>query len=53
MPDPHGFVNATDACNFFIVRRGEVWTSTEGYCMNRETRQKAIELCRPNRIPVF
>ena len=30
MLDPHGFVNTTNACNFFIVRRGEVWTST-GY----------------------
>ena len=28
MLDPHGFVNTTNACNFFIVRRGEVWTST-------------------------
>jgi len=28
MLDPHGFVNTTDACNFFIVRRGAVWTST-------------------------
>jgi len=24
MLDPHGFVNTTNACNFFIVRRGEV-----------------------------
>lgn len=28
MLDPHGFVNTTNACNFFIVRRGQVWTST-------------------------
>ncbi len=34
MLDPHGFVNTTNACNFFIVRRGEVWTSTGDYCMN-------------------
>ena len=33
MLDPHGFVNTTNACNFFIVRRGEVWTSTGDYCM--------------------
>jgi len=53
MLDPHGFVNTTNACNFFIVRRGEVWTSTGDYCMNGVTRQKVIDLCRANDIPVF
>ncbi|MEO1138782.1 MAG: aminotransferase class IV, partial [Pseudomonadota bacterium] len=53
MLDVHGFVNTTNACNFFIVRRGEVWTSTGDYCMNGITRQKVIDLCRTNRIPVF
>jgi branched-chain amino acid aminotransferase len=52
MLDPHGFVNTTNACNFFIVRRGEVWTSTGDYCMNGVTRQKVIDLCRDNGIPV-
>ena len=53
MLDPNGFVNTTNACNFFIVRRGEVWTSTGDYCMNGVTRQKVIDLCRANDIPVF
>ncbi|MGB3246070.1 MAG: aminotransferase class IV [Sulfitobacter sp.] len=53
MLDPHGFVNTTNACNFFIVRRGAVWTSTGDYCMNGVTRQKVIDLCRDNGIPVF
>jgi len=53
MLDPHGFVNTTNACNFFIVRRGEVWTSTGDYCMNGVTRQKVIDLCRADGIPVF
>ncbi len=53
MLDVHGFVNTTNACNFFIVRRGEVWTSTGDYCMNGITRGKVIELCRANGIPVF
>ena len=53
MLDLHGFVNTTNACNFFIVRRGEVWTSTGDYCMNGITRQKVINLCRANNIPVF
>lgn len=53
MLDPFGFVNTTNACNFFIVRKGEVWTSTGDYCMNGITRQKVIEICRANDIPVF
>ena len=53
MLDPHGFVNTTNACNFFIVKKGEVWTSTGDYCMNGVTRQKVIDLCRANDIPVF
>ncbi len=53
MLDVHGFVNTTNACNFFIVRKGAVWTSTGDYCMNGITRQKVIDLCRANAIPVF
>jgi len=53
MLDPHGFVNTTNACNFFVVRNGEVWTSTGDYCMNGVTRQKVIELCRENDIRAF
>ena len=53
MLDVHGFVNTTNACNFFIVRGGEVWTSTGDYCMNGITRAKVIALCRENGTPVF
>ena len=53
MLDVHGFVNTTNACNFFIVRKGEVWTSTGDYCMNGITRAKVIGLCREHGIPVF
>ncbi|MFT7058509.1 MAG: branched-chain amino acid aminotransferase [Pseudorhodobacter sp.] len=53
MLDPHGFVSTTNACNFFIVRKGQVWTSTGDYCMNGVTRQKVIDLCHANDIPVF
>ena len=52
MLDVHGFVNTTNACNFFIVRKGEVWTSTGDYCMPGITRAKVIDLCRANGIPV-
>jgi branched-chain amino acid aminotransferase len=53
MLDPLGFVNTTNACNFFIVRNEQVWTSTGDYCMNGVTRQKVIDLCRANGIPVY
>lgn len=53
MLDVHGFVNTTNACNFFIVKDGAVWTSTGDYCMNGITRQKVIDLCRANDIPVY
>ena len=53
MLDPFGFVNTTNACNFFIVKKGVVWTSTGDYCMNGITRQKVIDLCRAESIPVF
>ena len=53
MLDVHGFVNTTNACNFFIVKKGTVWTSTGDYCMNGITRQKVIDLCRANDIPCF
>jgi branched-chain amino acid aminotransferase len=53
MLDVHGFVNTTNACNFFIVRKGEVWTSTGDYCFNGITRGKVIAVCRANGIPVF
>lgn len=53
MLDVQGFVNTTNSCNFFIVRKGEVWTSTGDYCMNGITRQKVIDLCQANGIPVF
>lgn len=52
MLDVNGFVNTTNACNFFIVRKGEVWTSTGDYCMNGITRQKVLEVCRANGVVV-
>ncbi len=53
MLDVHGFVNTTNACNFFIVRKGAVWTSTGDYCLNGITRGKVIDLCRAHGIPVY
>ena len=53
MLDVHGFVNTTNACNFFVVKKGQVWTSTGDYCMNGITRQKVIDLCHANEIPIL
>lgn len=53
MLDPHGFVNTTNSCNFFVVKKGEVWTSTGDYCMNGVTRQNVVNLCKANDIPVY
>lgn len=52
MLDIHGFVSTCNATNFFIVRSGEVWTSTGNYCLNGITRGKIVELCREAGIPV-
>jgi branched-chain amino acid aminotransferase len=53
MLDPHGFVATCNSTHFFIVRKGEVWTSTGDYCLGGITRGVVIELCREAGIPVF
>jgi branched-chain amino acid aminotransferase len=46
MLDPHGFVATCNSTHFFIVRRGEVWTSTGKYCIAGITRANVLSLCR-------
>jgi len=46
MLDPNGFVATCNATNFFVVRKGEVWTSTGDYCLNGITRGLVIELAK-------
>ncbi len=53
MLDPHGFVSTCNSTNFFIVRNGEVWTSTGDNCLNGVTRGSVIRLCKEYGIPVF
>ena len=53
MLDVHGAVATCNATNFFIVVKGQVWTSTGQHCLNGITRRKVIEACRANAIPVF
>ena len=52
MLDPNGFVSTCNSTNFFIVKKGEVWTSTGQYCLNGVTRQSIIKLCKQYDIPV-
>ena len=53
MLDPHGFVATCNSTHFFIVRAGEVWTSTGDYCLGGITRRKVLQLCRENRMPAL
>lgn len=53
MLDPHGFVATCNSTHFFIVRGGEVWTSTGDYCLGGITRANVIQVCREAGIPVF
>ncbi|MBW2691880.1 MAG: aminotransferase class IV [Deltaproteobacteria bacterium] len=53
MLDPHGFVATCNSTHFFIVRSGEVWTSTGDFCLGGITRGNVVQICRDNGIPVF
>jgi branched-chain amino acid aminotransferase len=53
MLDPHGFVATCNSTHFFIVRSGEVWTSTGKYCIAGITRANVLRVCRENAIPVY
>ncbi len=53
MLDPHGFVATCNSTHFFIVREGEVWTSSGNYCLAGITRANVIAICRQHGIPVY
>ena len=53
MLDPHGNVSTCNSTHFFIVREGEVWTSSGEYCLDGITRRKVLELCHSNDIPAI
>jgi branched-chain amino acid aminotransferase len=52
MLDPHGFVATCNSTHFFILRKGEVWTSSGDYCLGGITRGNVIQLCEQNDIPI-
>jgi branched-chain amino acid aminotransferase len=53
MLDPHGFVATCNSTHFFIVRKGEVWTSSGDYCLGGITRANVLRICRQAGIPAF
>jgi branched-chain amino acid aminotransferase len=53
MLDPHGFVATCNSTHFFIVRKGEVWTSSGKYCLGGITRSVVLEIARKAGIPAI
>jgi branched-chain amino acid aminotransferase len=43
MLDPRGFVASCNSTNFFVVRRGELWTSTGSYSFKGITQRNVID----------
>jgi len=53
MLDPNGFVATCNSTHFFIVKRGEVWTSSGQYCLGGITRSNVLRVCDEAGIPAF
>ena len=53
MLDPHGFVATCNSTHFFIVRKGEVWTSSGKYCLGGITRGLTLEIAREAGVPAI
>jgi len=51
MLDDRGFVATCNSTHFFIVRRGELWTSGGGYCLGGITREAVLRAARRAGIP--
>ena len=46
MLDPHGFVATCNSTHFFIVRGGELWTSSGRYCIEGITRGEVLHVAQ-------
>ncbi len=53
MLDPHGHVATCNSTHFFIVRRGELWTSSGMYCLGGITRSNVLRAAREAGIPAY
>lgn len=52
MLDPHGFVATCNSTHFFVVRKGELWTSSGDFCLGGITRGLVLEAARADRMTV-
>ena len=52
MLDDRGFVATCNSTHFFIVRKGELWTSGGGFCLRGITRDAVIRAARATGVPV-
>jgi branched-chain amino acid aminotransferase len=53
MLDPLGFVATCNSTHFFIVRRGELWTSSGQYCIPGITRGNMLRVAASLGIPAY
>jgi len=53
MLDDRGFVATCNSTHFFIVRKGEVWTSAGGYCLGGITRSAVLRAAKREGILAF
>ena len=53
MLDINGNISTCNSTNFFIIRKGEVWTSKGTYCLPGITRKMVIDICKENNIPIY
>jgi branched-chain amino acid aminotransferase len=53
MLDPAGFVATCNSTHFFIVRRGELWTSPPDYCLCGITRGNILDVARHAGMPTY
>ncbi|MBV9287042.1 MAG: aminotransferase class IV [Hyphomicrobiales bacterium] len=53
MLDDRGFVATGNSTHFFIVRKGEVWTSAGGYCLGGITRGAVLRAARREGVAAF
>jgi branched-chain amino acid aminotransferase len=53
MLDPHGFVATCNSTHFFVVRRGELWTSTGDFCLAGITRATVLRIASEAGIATY
>lgn len=53
MLDPHGFVATCNSTHFFIIRSGELWTSSGSFCLGGITRGVVLTVAREAGIAAY